>query len=484
MKAETLTGGCGDNLTWSLDTESGVLTISGSGAMEDYDEYGAPWPFIQTAVIEEGVISIGSYAFSGCSGLTGITIPSSVTSIGWGAFACCSGLTEYIVSEGNAVYSAKDGVLFNKEGDILISYPNAKATVYVIPDGVTRIGESAFFVCSGLTSITLPNSVTSIGEDAFSYCSGLTSITLPNSVTSIGSQAFSDCSGLTSITIPNGVTSIESWAFSGCSGLTSVTIGSGVTSIEWWAFFGCTGLTEIHSLNPMPPSAGSAFDGVPTATCRVYVPKGAIAAYEDAEGWSAFTYILEEEGPVTGICGADGNNLTWSLDTGSGVLTISGSGAMADYNWNGAPWYSRRSLIQTATIGNSVTSIGMWAFSGCSSLTRVTIPKSIVSIGWHAFDGCSGLKSITIPNSVARIGEGAFDGCTGLADVPRSFSRFPESSTSRYSERYSELAAANIEFTVSSMARDCFFYQCAKLDIHHRQPQKRSKKKSFLQWKK
>jgi hypothetical protein len=77
MTAETLTGTCGangDNLTWSLDTESGVLTISGSGAMEDYDEYGALWPFIQTAVIEEGVISIGSYAFFDCSGLTSVTM--------------------------------------------------------------------------------------------------------------------------------------------------------------------------------------------------------------------------------------------------------------------------------------------------------------------------------------------------------------------------------------------------------------------------
>ena len=110
---------------------------------------------------------------------------------------------------------------------------------------VTSIRNSAFFGCSGLTSITIGNSVTSIEWCAFEGCSGLTSITIPNSVTSIGQGAFHGCSGLTSINIPNSVTSIGSGAFYDCSSLTSVTIPNSVTSIRNSAFFGCSSLTSI-----------------------------------------------------------------------------------------------------------------------------------------------------------------------------------------------------------------------------------------------
>ena len=112
-------------------------------------------------------------------------------------------------------------------------------------DGYTSIRNSAFYDCSGLTSVTIPNSVTSIGDWAFAYCTGLTSIEIPNSVTSIGDRTFFGCSGLTSVTIPNSVASIGYGVFYGCSGLTSVTIPNSVTSIGDWAFSGCSGLTSV-----------------------------------------------------------------------------------------------------------------------------------------------------------------------------------------------------------------------------------------------
>ena len=172
-------GTCGDNLTWTLDSE-GTLTISGRGAMTDYsNDSKAPWfnscSSIKSAIIESGVTSIGNYAFSGCSSLKSVTIPDSVTSIGTGVFGGCS----------------------------------------------------------SLTSVTIPNSVTSISEDAFRYCDSLTSVTIPHGVTSIGDYAFCDCTNLTSITIPESVTSIGDAVFYWCDSLTDVYYGG--NAAQWKA---------------------------------------------------------------------------------------------------------------------------------------------------------------------------------------------------------------------------------------------------------
>ena len=212
------------------------------------------------------VTSIGSYAFSYCSGLTSITIPKSVTSIGEYAFLNCSGLTTIIVEKGNTTYDSRENcnAIIETAKNTLIAgckntfIPNSVTSIgevafygykgltsITIPNSVTRIGNGAFYGCKGLTSITIPNSVTSIGSYAFKYCSGLTSITIPNSVSSIGDGAFEGCSGLTSITIPNSLTSIGSETFLNCSGLTSITIPNSVTSIGYKAFYGCSSLKSI-----------------------------------------------------------------------------------------------------------------------------------------------------------------------------------------------------------------------------------------------
>ena len=187
-----------DNLTWTLSANGTTMTISGTGAMKEYygsDNSPAYYNYIiKKVVIENGITSIGAYAFSGCTNLASIEIPSSVTSVGDGAFQDCSSLT---------------GI--------------------TIPESVTSIGDSAFFGCSDLTSITIPKNVTSIGNHAFESCTGLTSITIPKSVISIGEFAFYNCTGLTSITIPRSVTSIGRGAFSGCSNSPEITVSCGST---------------------------------------------------------------------------------------------------------------------------------------------------------------------------------------------------------------------------------------------------------------
>lgn len=219
-----LTGGAagdGSGVTWQLtentdDPSTYKLTISGSGAMEDFP-FGSYQPWysfhdqITSVVVSPGVTSIGQCAFSRFAKLTHVDIADSVISIGWDAFYYCSSLTNI-----------------------------------TIPQSVTYIGPLAFFHCTNLSSITLSNNITSIGSSAFEDCTNLTSITIPGSVTSIGLTAFCNCTKLTSITIPDSVTTIDLEAFKNCSSLTSITIPGSVTSIGPYVFDGCTSLNDIR----------------------------------------------------------------------------------------------------------------------------------------------------------------------------------------------------------------------------------------------
>lgn len=189
--------------------------------------------------IREGVKVIGICAFISCSSLTNINIPNSVTTIGNSAFMKCESLTYItipssvvdmignpfcrwhgILNNKSKAFIYEDNVLFNKDKTTLIAY-RAKETNYIIPNGTTRIGDSAFCGCESLTSIKIPNSVTSIGICSFWHCSCLTSINIPNSVTCIEKGAFVGCGSLVNIIIPNSVTTIESGAFGGCNNILS-----------------------------------------------------------------------------------------------------------------------------------------------------------------------------------------------------------------------------------------------------------------------
>lgn len=201
---------------------------------------------LTTITIPSSVTSLGSSAFSGCSGLAAMTIPVGVTEIGEQAFAGCDQLAQFIVPENHSVFSALDGVLFDAAKATLIAYPIAKnADKYVIPKTVTSIAASAFLGNTLLVNVKMQDGVTLIGNNAFSACSGLTTVKFPVSVTSIGESAFEGCCSLTEVTIPKDVTSIREAAFSYCCGLTSVKISSGVTSIHERAFYHCSRLTSI-----------------------------------------------------------------------------------------------------------------------------------------------------------------------------------------------------------------------------------------------
>ena len=198
-------------------------------------------------VIPSSVTSIGDGAFSSCSSLSGIVIPSSVTSIGDFAFYCCDSLSEIVIP--SSVTSI---------GDSAFSWCSSLSEI-VIPSSVTSIGDNAFSWCSSLSEIVIPSSVTSIGDWAFSRCNSLSEIVIPSSVTSIGDSAFSFCDSLSEIVIPSSVTSIGKYAFSCCDSLSEIVIPSSVTSIGDHAFSDCRSLFEIVIPSSVTSIGNSAF---------------------------------------------------------------------------------------------------------------------------------------------------------------------------------------------------------------------------------
>ena len=281
--AATYSGNCGTNVTWSLDTDTGILDITGTGNMYSYN---SPWSsyssYIKNVNISDGVTSIGNYAFSNCTSLTSVTIGNNITSIGDEAFYDCGKLVEVInrselnimagsddygyigyyaieVHSGESKIVDKNDFWFytyngtnyllgyaGTESDLVLpdNYNGENYKIYdsafngcynlwsiTIPDSVTSIGRASFYNCINLWSVTIHDGVTCIGDEAFSYCEYLTSVTIGNSVTSIGNYAFSDCTSLTNVTIPDSVTSIGAYAFSNCSELTKVTFKA---TEGWW----------------------------------------------------------------------------------------------------------------------------------------------------------------------------------------------------------------------------------------------------------
>ncbi|MBQ3497938.1 MAG: leucine-rich repeat protein [Clostridia bacterium] len=370
-EAATYSGTCGDNLTWSLDTTTGVLNISGTGEMydyiADYDEwiFNQPWysyiRYIKKVVISDGVTSIGDNAFVlhdfnevslpdtlttigkrsfyNCNDLISVTIPNGVVSIGDRAFAACQFMTNVIipasvesigylafcsgdcllsitVDTSNKYYSSDEyGALFNKTKTQLIQYPAGSLNKkHIISNSVCEIKDGAFSGCNSLEDITLPDSVKAIGAGAFYCCTNLKSINIPNGVTCIGDSTFECCESLEHIALPNSVKAIGVGAFVGCESLEHIALPDSVKAIGAGAFVGCESLEHI-------------------------------------------------------------------------------------------------------ALPDSVKAIGDYAFGACYSLTSVTIPDSVTTIGDDMFYSCYSLTSVTIPDSVTTIGDYVFYSCYSLSDV-------------------------------------------------------------------
>ena len=402
-KAATLTVSalqCGDNLTWKLSS-SGLLTISGKGAMYDFSaEQPTPWreykaSDIKKITISSGVTSVGYGAFNLCGNLTSVSFPSSLTSINTYAFYGCEALT-----------------------------------TVTIPSGVTSIGESAFEYCAALATVKIPGSVVNIGPWAFADCTSLKTLTLGSGVTSIGNWAFMNCKSLKSVTIPDSVVYIENQAFA-YSGLTSVTIPAGASEVAENAFGGCKSLTAIQvaSGNPNYSSQnGVMFNKDKTELIQYPCGKTAtsytVPSGVNAIGSSAFEYnvSLKTINIGAGVSVIDG----WAFYGCESLTAIQVDADNPNFSSKSGVLFNKdaTTLIKCPcaisgayAVPSGVDFIDEWAFAECINITTVTLPSSVMYINYGAFQGCKGLKSITIGTGVTYISDDAFYDCNALTDV-------------------------------------------------------------------
>lgn len=241
-----------------------------------------------------------------------------------------------------------------------------------IDEGVTSIGDHAFYCICYMTSIELPSSLTYIGKYAFYWCKELASLTIPNNVTSIGENAFMDCEALATVVLPNSITKLEKSVFWGCTSLASITIPEGVTDIDNYTFSDCTSLASITLPSSLTFIGNYSFEGC-TSLTSVTIPKNVKTIY-----FNPF---------------ADCPNLE-SIEVEAGNKKFdsrNGCNAIVDSYKNSIISGCKNTVIQ-----NDVTTIGYAAFAGCTAITTLTIPSNISKILEKAFYGCSGLESVKV----------------------------------------------------------------------------------------
>ena len=343
-------GANGSNLTWTLDSE-GTLTISGKGAMKDYDTYKneAPWKqyasSLKNLVLKEGITTIGDEAFS---------------------YRC--------------------------------SFKNQ----LILPNGLKRIGKNAFCNCWELFGeFTIPLSVTTIESDAFSGCSGLTGeLVIPDSVTSLGDSAFSGCSGFTgTLRISNKITKIPDSAFAYCKGITNILFPTGLTEIGWAAFEYCEGL-EGKMVIPDGVSKIGAYAFFCSSIQEIYIPASVVEIEAYANHETFYGVNLER-------IEVDRNNSAYCVDE-YGVLYNKQKSILYRHPIDQGSLYQIPDSVQliaegafsdcenlrSVIIPSSVTKIEDLAFSGCHNLRRVEIPASVTDFGAGVFYNCQRLQGV------------------------------------------------------------------------------------------
>ena len=400
--------------------------------------------------------------FEGCTNLKSVDIPDGITDIHEGDLASCPNWTDIYYDNWGRVWNR----VVSNVRDSIPDRMNVHFKDNIYDSGSCGENVTWTLTADGTLTISGTGAMTDYTYDSrspwYSCRTYIKRVVMQQGVTSIGDHAFWDCSGLTSVTIPDGVTSIGGDAFSGCAALTSVTIPGSVTNVGQYAFDNCSSLTDIY------------YGGYGTDWQKldVSIPTSATVHYKDniyGKGDCGINVTWELTGDGTLIISGTGRISNYSYDNNAPwyscrayikrVVIQQGVRAIGDR----AFWDC--SGLTSVTIPDGVTSIGDYAFAYCVSLTSATIPEGGTSIGGSAFSGCSGLTSVTIPSSVTSIGWSAFENCTAL-----TFMTIPESVTYISEEVFSNcirLARVTIPKSVTEISSKAFYYCDSLTDVYY-----------------
>ena len=452
-------------------------------------EYARGFLSLEEAIIEEGITSIDAQAFEDCVSLTNVSMPNTIKTIGTFAFFDCYSLRNITLSEN--LETIKKGAFMNTRLSA-VTIPNKVKKIgyaagddsHIVPNASQQVSTiskyEGVFENSDLITVTLNEGLEIIGARTFNYCSKLSGLTTPSTLKVLGyegaayalfgdssSPSFSyvntdigvlqNCTSLSSVTLNEGLKIIGNNAFRGCISLTSVTIPSTVEAMYMNVFEGCSSLRYIISLATTPPPIYNYIEDSSgfhpfrnTNNCLIYVPDNSVDAYKKANVWSD---VKERIVPLSSFNPSLGNKFEATYTDGT-TYDVLCNDAEEELTQEVVRMHSNYKNILSARIGDCVTSIGNYAFSGCSSLTSCTIGSGVTSIGSDAFSNCKSLSSIEIPDSVTSIGIRTFNYCTSITSIT-----IPNSVTSIGSSAFSNcsgLTSVSIGNSVTSIDTSVF----------------------------